>query len=204
MYNILEAQDGSSPFMNKSDYDRVKIIEARTMLSTQPNGHVKRVPALPSEKDIIWRFSKFLGWLKSSPFLKGKNIHFSPQAWYAGVTCSRGPARIDLVGRVERYAEVFEEIGRRVPQFRELHDAYLRGGGSFPPWYNRMHDARGAWSVVPCMLNEKIEADIRDAFSTDYECFDERARRVENVLARPFGNRDRDETALLNTGPEGP
>jgi hypothetical protein len=34
MYNILEAQDGSSPFMNKSDYDRVKIIEARTMLST--------------------------------------------------------------------------------------------------------------------------------------------------------------------------
>ena len=186
MYNMLEAQDGSSPFMNKSDYDRVKMVDANKTNMTVPNGRVKRVSAPPSEEDIIWRFSKFIGWLKSRPFLTGRYVHFSPQAWYAGVTCSRGPARIDLVGRVERYAEVFQEIGRRVPQFRELHDAYLRDGGSFPPWYNRMHDARGAWSMVPCMLNEKIEAEIRDAFSTDYECFDERATRVENLLARPF------------------
>lgn len=107
-----------------------------------------------------------------------------------------GPARIDLVGRVERYAEVFEEIARRVPQFRERHDTYLSGGGSFPPWYNRMHDARSPWSVVPYMLDEKAEADIRDAFSTDYECFDERATRVETLLARPIGNLcDLNETA---------
>jgi len=89
-YNMLEAADGASPFMNPSDYDRVKMVDARIMNRTEPNGVVKRVPAPPSEKDVIWRFSKFLGWLKSRPFLNGRYVHFSPQAWYAGVACSRG------------------------------------------------------------------------------------------------------------------
>ena len=109
----------------------------------------------PEESDIQWRLSKFLGWLQTHPALQGNDIYFTPQAAYAGIGCNWGLLPICLVGRSERYVEAFEEIGRPVPQLHARHRSYLERGGMLPPWYNRMHDARSDWFMVPCLLNRE-------------------------------------------------
>ena len=174
MYNMLGApkeDSGIGVYLNTTDMERIH--KATSLLG-------KNEPL--AESDIQWRFSKWLAWLQSRPRLKGNEVHFSPQAWYLGVGCSRGPMHVDLVGRSEWYTAAFDEIGRHVPQFREKHEAFLSLGKSLPPWYTRMHDVRGIWSMMPCQLNNEIEARIRNAFDVDYECFDERATRMHNIL----------------------
>jgi len=138
----------------------------------------------PTENHIRWRFSLFLDWLLKRPTLTGQSlVHLTPQAKYLGVGCVRGNSQVDLVGRVELLPEVFDQIAEQVPRFKENYDAFkkksssanrghLSNGGGVPAWtQTRMHDARGPWSMVPCLVDKALYAQINAVFVDDYACF---------------------------------
>jgi hypothetical protein len=76
-----------------------------------------------------------------------------------------------MIGRSERLPELFTELARRVKPFQVALKAYLEGGGNIPPWYFRMHDARGEWSMTPCDVTEDHFEQIKDMFDVDFKCF---------------------------------
>jgi len=139
-----------------------------------------------TDDQIRWRFSVFLDWLLTKPQLHGSMlVHFTAQARYTGVGCARNNTYLDLIGRVEKLPEVADEIARKVSLFRKKYEAFKArkilnnadstNSSGIPGWtQTRMHDARGPWSMVPCLVDKALSSKVKAVFVDDYQCFGER------------------------------
>ena len=130
-----------------------------------------------------WRFSQFLAWLSKHPTLSSDALsHFTQQATHLGVGCDRELTNVDLIGRSEKLPELMTKLAELVPRFRDKYASFTNRFGRVTEWDNtRYHDARGRWSMTPCLLTKDLINQIRKAFPDDFECFN--ADVIKNTQA---------------------
>lgn len=98
--------------------------------------------AIINQTMIKWRFSRFLKWLTSNPWLANsdqpkwpiywtpgdarmvqmRRKHYWPQSRYFQVGSSKGASQIDVLGRTEQFNVIVRQLTERVARFRDGHN----------------------------------------------------------------------------------